>query len=116
MPGRQPAEFRARNLNTTQVGSSAICQIAPRANPMAGAWKPAGPGLLNGVARERWDTMEGKTFTVEQAASILDCTPRTVRNLLAKGCLKIPVGLGRSNESARVSEKSLFQLMFFNHV
>jgi hypothetical protein len=58
---------------------------------------------------------EGRSFTVAQAASILNCTPRTVRNLKAKGWLKAPGGRPKKGERAEVSEKSLFQFIFLDN-
>ena len=60
--------------------------------------------------------MEERQFTVEEAAELLDCTPRTIRNLLAKGWLAAPVGRPGSEDFARISEKSLFQFALFKRV
>ncbi|HYG75536.1 MAG TPA: helix-turn-helix domain-containing protein [Planctomycetota bacterium] len=55
-------------------------------------------------------------FTVEHAASILGCSPRTVRRLIADGWLKGQVGQRSKLDSGKVSEKSLFQLMLADHL
>lgn len=60
--------------------------------------------------------MEGKTFSVEHAASILGCSGQTVRNLLAKGWLAAPEGRPKERGGVRVSEKSLFKFMIYDRV
>ena len=59
---------------------------------------------------------EEKCFNIKEAAEILDCKKSTVYQLLADGWLKRPVGWGLKGGFARVSEKSLFQLLFYNYV
>jgi len=55
-------------------------------------------------------------FTIEEAASVMNCHPSTIYRLLAEGWLKRPPGWGLNGKSARVSSKSLFQLMRFDSV
>jgi excisionase family DNA binding protein len=60
--------------------------------------------------------MEDTCFSVEEAASVLGCKKSTVYRLLADGWLKRPAGWGLRGESARVSKKSLFQLMVIDRL
>jgi DNA-directed RNA polymerase specialized sigma24 family protein len=57
---------------------------------------------------------EGRSFSVEQAASIMGCHPCTVYELLAEGRLKAPGGRPKKGGKAEVSEKSLFQFIFLD--
>jgi hypothetical protein len=55
--------------------------------------------------------MEDTFFSVEEAASVLGCKKTKVYQLLADGWLHGPPGRPRKDGRARVSKKSLFQLM-----
>jgi DNA-directed RNA polymerase specialized sigma24 family protein len=58
--------------------------------------------------------MGERFFSIEQAAEILGCSRTTVYRLLAEGWLKRPAGWTKMESSARVGEKSVFQLMIFD--
>jgi len=62
--------------------------------------------------------MAKRFFTVEEAASVMDCHPSTIYRLLADGWLSAsvgrPKGRSKAGESARISAKSLFHLMLFD--
>lgn len=58
--------------------------------------------------------MGERFFTIKEAAKILGCCRATVYNLLAKGWLNRPSGCSKLDRTARVSEKSVFQLMIFD--
>jgi DNA-directed RNA polymerase specialized sigma24 family protein len=58
--------------------------------------------------------MGERHFSVEEAAEILGCGQSTVYRMLTEGWLKRPSGWVKMNGSARVAEKSVFQLMIFD--
>ncbi len=60
--------------------------------------------------------MEGRTFTVEEVASMLNCSDRTVQRMVANGWLQERVGRPGSRANFLISEKSLFQFIFFKHI
>lgn len=82
---------------------------------MAGAWEPSGRDVDGGERKAR-PVMDGKSFSVEEAASIAGCGKQTIHTLLAKGWISTPVGRPKDRASVRISEKSLFQYMFFDRI
>jgi hypothetical protein len=81
--------------------------------PQSGGLRYIGENLRPEV--EGW-VMGERYFEVERAARILECTPRTVQRMIADGWLNGPPASRMNCESARVSEKSLFQLMIIERL
>src|SRR5437762_73507 len=54
---------------------------------------------------------EGDCFTVEEAASILDCKRSRVYDLIADGWLHRPAGGTKKETGGRVTKKSLYQFV-----
>ena len=67
-----------------------------------------------GNEEKKGSTGSEKSFTVQEAASILICTPRTVHNLINRGWLSAPVERPKDGNGRRVSEKSLFQFLVYD--
>ena len=60
--------------------------------------------------------MEGECFTVEEAASILDCDRSVVYDLLADGWLHRPEGKTKKEWGGRVTKKSLYQFIIVDRL
>jgi excisionase family DNA binding protein len=60
--------------------------------------------------------MEGTFFTIKEAAKILGCSRWTIRRLMTNGWLNGPPGGTKLDRTARVSKKSLFQLIIIDHI
>ncbi len=57
-----------------------------------------------------------ETFTVEEAASILDCDRSTVYELRADGWLRRPTGGSKKETGGRVTRKSLYQFVIVDRL
>src|SRR5437870_1068212 len=60
--------------------------------------------------------MEERVFTVMEAAGVLGCSRWTVQRLIREGWLNPPVGRSGKGMSARISGKSLFQYILYDHI
>jgi hypothetical protein len=58
--------------------------------------------------------MGERFFKIKEAAKVLGCSRATVYRLLDEGWLKRPAGWTKMDSSARVGEKSVFQLMIID--
>ena len=65
---------------------------------------------------KRFKVMEGRQFTVEEAASIMNCDRATVYRLVADGWLSGVAGRPNNPGSARVSKKSLYQFLIVDRL
>jgi hypothetical protein len=60
--------------------------------------------------------MEERFFKIKEAATVLGCCRRTVERLLAEGWLNRPCGGSKLDRTARVTQKSVFQLMIYDRL